>query len=713
MLSRHKFSICVLLLVLIGFSARASSNSINLIRYGLIIGANNGGKNRERLQYAAKDAESFARVMQEMGGLLPGNSIILLDPNITRIEHAFTAIKRLIVHQNKSGVRQEFVFYYSGHSDEEGLLLNGEKLTYKSLRSLISLMPGDVRIAIIDSCASGIFIRTKGGVKRAPFIVDSSTEMKGYAFLTSSSETEAAQESDKIKGSFFTHYLIAGLRGAADVSQDKVVTLNEAYHYSFAETLARTEKTRHGPQHPSYDIQLTGTGDLVLTDLREVNASLIIEKNILGRIYIRNTRGDLVVELHKTTQSAMEIGLSPGAYTVTINDRSALYQAKVSLKKGRSTNLAFGDLKTLRPESAFARGGGDGEVGLEGDYIYDSSPFSFSLIPGFPSKSKENTIMQTVVSLNLTISVNDIINGCVLSLFGSTVLYDMHGFQGSGLYNIVWGNSEGASLSCIFNIAYANASYFQGSGIFNYTLGKLNGAQVSCVFNYTGMNVSGAQISGLWNRAEDVSGAQLTVGMNLAKQVQGVQLGLVNIAEKVDGLQLGLINISDENSGVAFGLFNYSRDGILNFELWQEWDFLSCVGFKFGTKYFYTIFLAGYDAVFNSDRWEVGIGWGFHAPIFDQLFIDTDILFTSVQPPESSGPYEFQKTLLPQLRLKIGYTLFSSFALFAGVNLHMYHPNLYYDKTAAHEPLFSIPLPDHGAEIAFVPKIFFGIQLLK
>ncbi len=708
---KHKF-LAACLLIITTLTAFATGKTGAIIRYGLIIGANNGGPDREKLQYATKDAESFAAVMQEMGGLLPGNSIILLNPDIMRIEHSFAAIKRLIVNQNKSGMRQEFVFYYSGHSDEEGLLIDTQKLTYKHLRSLIATVPGDVRIAVIDSCASGIFIRTKGGVKRAPFMVDSSTDMKGYAFLTSSSETEAAQESDAIKASFFTHYLVSGLRGAADVTQDGVVTLNEAYHYSFTETLARTEKTQHGPQHPSYDIQLTGTGDLVLTDLREVTASLIIEEDVLGRIYIRNARGDLVVELNKTAPAAMEVGLSPGTYQITVDNNAAYYQAQVSLHKGRKTSIQANSLKKIRSESTYARGDNKATIGLNGEYEYDYKPVSFSLIPGFPDYGKENTMTRTNLSLNLTLSVDDIIEGCALSAIGSTVLYDMRGAQVSGVYNIDWGETQGACLSGIFNMAYGNTGYVQVAGVFNHAMGKMDGVQIGGVYNYSGMSVNGVQVAGACNIAQDVSGAQVSGGLNLGKQVSGAQVGLINISEKVDGVQVGLINIADENNGVAVGLFNYAKNGILNFELWQEMEYLSCVGFKFGTKNFYTIFLAGYDTLFDSQRWELGVGWGLHLPV-KNLFVDIDALCTSVQDPRQDGSYRFVKTLLPQLRAKIGYNFFSSVGIFAGVNLHMYHPDLYYDEADARHPLFVIPSAHSGAEVAFVPHVFLGVQLLK
>ena len=126
-----------------------------------------------------------------------------------------------------------------------------------------------MRIVILDSCSSGAFTRAKGGIKTQPFLIDGSLSAQGYAFLTSSSANEASQESDNIEGSYFTHSLLAGLRGAADTVGDGRVTLNEAYRYAYTETMARTETSLYGAQHPSYDMQVSGTGDVVLTDLSE------------------------------------------------------------------------------------------------------------------------------------------------------------------------------------------------------------------------------------------------------------------------------------------------------------------------------------------------------------------------------------------------------------------------------------------------------------
>jgi hypothetical protein len=65
------------------------------------------------------------------------------------------------------------------------------------------------------------------GVKTQPFLFGDSISAEGYAFLISSSATEASRESDSTANSYFTHSLVTGLRGAADTVGDGRVTLNK------------------------------------------------------------------------------------------------------------------------------------------------------------------------------------------------------------------------------------------------------------------------------------------------------------------------------------------------------------------------------------------------------------------------------------------------------------------------------------------------------
>jgi hypothetical protein len=102
--------------------------------------------------------------------------------------------------------RLEAIFYYSGHSDDQNILLGSDRVSYKEFRSKINSIDADVRIAVLDSCASGAFNLLKGVKKKAPFLVDIAYEMKGFAFMTSSSSRKqgAVRANVQILIAFFT-----------------------------------------------------------------------------------------------------------------------------------------------------------------------------------------------------------------------------------------------------------------------------------------------------------------------------------------------------------------------------------------------------------------------------------------------------------------------------------------------------------------------------
>ena len=328
--------IATLALLLAGAApgAAAAAGDSELRRFAMIIGANDGGSDRVKLRYATTDADAVARVVRELGGVEPGDLQLLLDPAAGALDAGFAAMPRKLAAARQARGRLELIVYYSGHSDEDGLLLSGRRYSYARLRDQIRSMPADVHIAILDSCASGAFTRTKGGTRRPSFLIDAANQVRGHAYLSSSSADEAAQESDRIGASFFTHYLVSGLRGGADRNRDGRVTLNEAYQFAFEETVSRTATSQHGTQHPAYDMHLAGTGDVVMTDLRATHAALILAAEIDGRVLIRNARGQLVVELQKARGATMTLGLGPERYQVTLQRGTRHFQAMVDLGGG-------------------------------------------------------------------------------------------------------------------------------------------------------------------------------------------------------------------------------------------------------------------------------------------------------------------------------------------------------------------------------------------
>lgn len=327
-----------------------------LRRFALVAGANQGGAERVALRYAKSDAAAVGDVLVELGGVARDDLLFLSDPRLAELDAALEVLAARMEAARPVAGRVELLFYYSGHSDEHGLLLGEERLLYRELKERVAALPSDVRIVVLDSCASGALTRLKGGQMRPPFLLDAASEVRGHAFLTSASADEAAQESDRVGGSFFTHYLVTGLRGAADASGDGRVTLSEAYQFAFHETLRRTETTRSGPQHASYDIQLVGTGDLVMTDLRAGDAALLLPDELAGRVYVRGARGHLVAEVDKVAGRGVRLSLPAGEYDVLVEENGRAKGARLALVEGASQPLAAEELRPRAKEPTVARG---------------------------------------------------------------------------------------------------------------------------------------------------------------------------------------------------------------------------------------------------------------------------------------------------------------------------------------------------------------------
>jgi hypothetical protein len=357
---------CVVLLASLAGAALVSTpasagSGDKLRRYAVIIGANNGGTGREALRYAGSDAEAVARVLGELGGVRRGDALLVREPDGPQLDKTFARVSQRIRAERVRGQRVELLVYYSGHSDEEGILLGDNRYTYGKLRRTIQAVPADVRIAIVDSCASGSFTRIKGGIRQPAFLQDESNRVRGHAFLSSSSADENAQESDRIRASFFTHFLVAGLRGAGDRDRDSVVTLTEAYQFAYEQTVGRTQNTKHGAQHPAYDMHLSGAGNIVITDLRGTESVLVLPAELSGRVTITDPKGRVVVEVTKAAGEPLSLALPGDTYTVHLKRGKDGFVATVTLKAAGQVVLDRSELDPVDPESTVARGAGDDE----------------------------------------------------------------------------------------------------------------------------------------------------------------------------------------------------------------------------------------------------------------------------------------------------------------------------------------------------------------
>ncbi len=686
----------------------AAAPDATIRRFTLIAGANDGGGERVMLRYAASDARHVATVMQELGGVSGADTTVIEDPTSDQLLKAFDTLRAQVEKAHRTGAaRAEVLFYYSGHSDETGLLLKGDRVTYATLRTQLDSLGAEVRIAVLDSCASGAMNRLKGGVARPSFLVDASSSLSGHAFLTSASEDESAQESEQLKASIFTHFFVSGLRGAADASRDGQVTLGEAYQYAFNETLARTASTRSGPQRPSYDIALAGRGDLVLTDVRASSARLVLDSTVGGRVYVLNGSGGLVVEVAKLKGKPTELGLEPGEYRVVIDggDR-AVGEARIALAKGEQRSVGANGLAATTLEATVLRGGAPrGHLPVNLSFVY---PLGLSgLQTPAPRVNVDVGLLGSRVGAvdgahfsSVAGWVDEAVTGAALSgVFLKTG--GLTGFAASGAVLVNAGDMTGVQLSVV-NISKGRMQGVQ-TGVVNLSVGDTHGFQLG-VSNISTGPTYGAQ-AGVTNVAiGEVHASQFGL-LNFGGDVGGAQVGLVNIASNVEVTQVGLLNIA-KTSKRPIGLINVITEGSYKFAAWSNETSVANVGFKMGSEHVYALLTAGVNPRADAGKpmYSVGLGLGIRG-LWGRWYGELE---TSYDQLALNARGWNETAWLLGLRLNVGFQLFSKFAIFAGPQMTVVISTLGDQQLSLLSP-YGIWA---GSSVRLVPGVVAGVQFL-
>ncbi|NLG18021.1 MAG: caspase family protein [Fibrobacter sp.] len=309
--------------------------SASAYRYALLIGQNDGGNKVEDLRFAEEDTRRFADVLVKLGGFERSNVITALRPDSSDLQNHLSRAARLLKSE-RDPQNSLFLLYYSGHADGQSLLLEETKYPIGKIESFLDSIPAGIRIGIFDACQSGAVAVYKGGTRAEPFFLRDQQKIKGQVIIASSAANERAQESQSLKSSVFSFHWLNGLRGSADFSADRKVTLNEAYQYAYRKTVETSALTSGEIQHPSYRFNISGQGDIMLTDLQNSSSGLIVEKECIGKfLVLSESYLDVYADFHKEDNRDVFISLPPGKYSV-VNARGkdvGTYQFELNRNK--------------------------------------------------------------------------------------------------------------------------------------------------------------------------------------------------------------------------------------------------------------------------------------------------------------------------------------------------------------------------------------------
>jgi hypothetical protein len=300
------------------------------------------------LRYAESDAGKMARMLVDIGDVSADDVLLLQGRPMVELERALSDAKERVQHYGRSpDVRTIMVFYFSGHSDGEGLEMGQDKLAFNRLKAMLAGIGADVRVAIVDACRSGNGLKEKGAKPAESFTIKLADTLQttGEVFITSSAADEAALESSEVAGSYFTHNLISGLRGAADTSGDKLVTLSEAYRYAYDRTVAATSVLAVGGQHPNFDFKLSGQGELVLASLQKNTTVLVLPDGADRSLVTDVIRDQVVVEV--PAGPAREVALPAGNYGLRLFKGGQSFGGKLQLQEGQRRVVKWDELVAL------------------------------------------------------------------------------------------------------------------------------------------------------------------------------------------------------------------------------------------------------------------------------------------------------------------------------------------------------------------------------
>ncbi|MFZ5440422.1 MAG: caspase family protein [Myxococcota bacterium] len=342
----------LLLLLLLAVPAQAR-------RLALVVGENRGLASEEQLRFAERDAQRVRQALLDVGGFGPDEVLLLRGADAPALRASLAALRAEL----EQAPAERVLLYVSSHASEGVLHLAGTELPLQELVDFLKTAKVRVGLLVVDACQSGAVTKLKGlkptGAPVPPRL--EATGVEGRVLISASGADEYAQESDALEGSYFTHYLVTGLRGAADSSRDGRVTLDEVYAWAWARTIEATFSTRGGVQRPAFSVDLRGVGQLVLSEPQKSPSRLTLDVQAPGRwLLVSDTSGALFADVDKG-EGPLSLAVPPDTYRVQLRLRDTVLERRLTVPPGGQATLAEAELGAA-PLLRVARKGGEESV---------------------------------------------------------------------------------------------------------------------------------------------------------------------------------------------------------------------------------------------------------------------------------------------------------------------------------------------------------------
>jgi hypothetical protein len=241
------------------------------------------------LQYTVADAEAVYESLVSRGSFRKENVLLMTDktekkPTLRNVKWALGTFLA------RSAKKDDLVvIYFSGHGapevDPRGIESDGlakylvpidadpgdlysTALPMEELQTIFERIEARRVVVLLDSCYSGaaggrtFASRRTKNTRVDDLFLDRLTRSSGRVIITAARAAEVSIELPELGHGIFTHYLLQGFKGSADLDRDGIVALQELYQY-LEQQVSQKSRAAGGNQHPVLKGEVEGVLPLV------------------------------------------------------------------------------------------------------------------------------------------------------------------------------------------------------------------------------------------------------------------------------------------------------------------------------------------------------------------------------------------------------------------------------------------------------------------
>jgi hypothetical protein len=293
------------------------------------------------LRYADDDALSFYELEHEAGSdalvltvpdedtrhRYPWAAEVVRPPTLAEIDLAVSDLNRRMDAAAKAGQVPVFLFFYSGHGSrpqnaEPAFALLDGALSQSALHErVLDRIHAQIVHLIIDACHADAVVRPRDveaktvDVTQAELMAHlsaaTSTRYPNVGLVLASDAGNATDEWDLYQSGVFTHEVISGLRGAADINHDGRVEYSElgafltAANREVLDNRARMQNIIRPPVSRTRAALIELGGHASIGWLTDIPSSA-------GQFFVEDQAGNRIVDVHAEFGFSMSVAIPPG-----------------------------------------------------------------------------------------------------------------------------------------------------------------------------------------------------------------------------------------------------------------------------------------------------------------------------------------------------------------------------------------------------------------